>query len=266
MIRRNLLKAFALGLCISSLWAGTAYAQSGGGSSAAFSGTVNAEDPALYEKQRELDQILFIDHVEEIENSGFKIIYTGVADKYVEVGIAPYSDENAKILYELTGNDLVKVVNAEVAVVYAVPEDAPDYNADADIRITSSPMVDIGMDTPVSANASDEILMQEEKAEDMAVEEELKIQIESFDGIEEDAVINEADEETGVPVAAEDMAKRTDIVLTARDDVKTVSVKDDENEMKNLSVPGMVSVIAGGIAVLGGAAVAIKKKKSAGNN
>jgi len=267
MIRRNLIKAFALGLCVSLLWAGTAYAQSGGGTSAAYAGTVNVQDEKLYEKQREIDEYLFVDHVNETEKWGFTVVYTGVADNYVEIGITPYSEKNAKVLYDLFGTELVKVVETETATVYqAVAE--PVYMGDADSADADAQIMDTGKDTPVSANASDEVLMREEDRENL--DEELSIQIESFEGAEPDRILNESDEIYYImDETAEDAANQeiSDNKLTSNQDdmVKRTSDKTDEKEM-GLSVPGIASAVAGGVIVLGGAAVVVKKKKKVKNN
>lgn len=58
MIRAGLVKVLALGLCISALWTGAAYARLDSGYSSA-GGRIQAEESKLYEKQRELDQYLF---------------------------------------------------------------------------------------------------------------------------------------------------------------------------------------------------------------
>ncbi len=69
MFRAKLLKVIALGLCMSILYTGAAYAQSTEGASPAFEGTMVA-DEALFEKQKEIDQILFVDQSKDIEAKG----------------------------------------------------------------------------------------------------------------------------------------------------------------------------------------------------
>lgn len=268
MIRRNLIKAFALGLCMAALWTGSAYAQTGGGSSPAFVGTANTQDMALFEKQKELDQYLFADHVKEIEKMGFTVAYTGVADNYVEIGITPYSEENAEKLYDIFGRELVKVVEFEEAILYTVPEEAPDYMADADAGSAGSPLTDMG-DTPVSSGAEDEILLREEEVRSNAGEEEFSIQIEAYDGAEPDKEIMKNGERINETAAVEDAANEAgkDLKLTAvRDDsIKTGSAGDNESVMKNLSIPGIISAFAGAVLVLGGTAFAMRKKKISKN-
>lgn len=118
MLKSKILKAFALGLCISAFFAGTAFAKSGGGSSPSFGGSVDAKDRALFDKQLEIDLYLFADHADEMAKKDFKVIYTGVAEDYVEIGINPYTDKNAEFLYALFGKDSVKVVASEEMTLY----------------------------------------------------------------------------------------------------------------------------------------------------
>jgi len=260
MIRKKMIKTFALGLCISAMWTGAAFAQSGGGSSPAYVGTVNTQDQALFEKQREMDQYLFVDHVKDIEKLGFMVVYTGIAKDYVEVGITPYSEENAKILYDLFGKDLVKVVASDPVIFQSEPLEAPD----ADVDNAGADITDTG-DTPVSATASDGILMEKDEIEDTAIEEEeFKIQIQAFEEAEEKDLAEETDEilyATGSEENAEeviDELKRTSI---EDDNIRTISDKDSEKEEKKLSIPGMAAAIAGGVVLLGASTVALKKKK-----
>lgn len=264
MIRKNLIKAFALGLCMSTLWAGAAYAQSGSGVSPAYVGSVNTEDTALFEKQRELDQYLFVDHVKEIEKMGFTVIYTGVADTYVEVGITPFSEENANKLYDIFGKELVKVVKADQVVAYSEPADAPDMNVTVSDN-EDLPVMDNGNDTSVSSDASLEIEQREKEILENEKGEEFSIQIESFEGAEPDSEIMEYGAEIYATGAAEDDSASAedlaDIKVTAtQDNIRTVSADNDE-EIKKLSVPGLVSILAGGIIVIGGTVVAMKKKE-----
>lgn len=255
MIRTKLMKAFALGLCMSTLYTGVAFAQSGAGFSPSFGGQVEAQDHALFEKQREMDQYLFVDHVKEIEKKGFKVIYTGVADSYVEVGITPYSDENADYLYEIFGKDNVKVVATEEAVIYAATDEAAASDKDEPVSAT----VVMAPDAPVS----DKEAAAEKKMADNG--EEFSIQIESVEegNLENPEVIFQT---TVAEDAREDAAEAqddTEVQLVSATDAnaQVVSAKD-ENKSEGLSAPMTILLIAGGAAVIGGAVVASNKKKT----
>ena len=99
-----------------------------------------------------------MDQVKEIEGMGFKVIYTGVADDYVEVGITPYNDEYAAYIYDEFGRDIVKVVDTDEVILYDSVGVAPDaVTIDADNAVSSeTPIMDMG-DTPVTAGAEDEL-------------------------------------------------------------------------------------------------------------
>ncbi|MCC5911360.1 MAG: hypothetical protein JJT76_13065 [Clostridiaceae bacterium] len=67
-------------------------------------------DEEILQRQREIDKYLFEDHTEEMNEKDFRVTHTGPYNDYVEVGITPYSEKNANYLYELLGEDKVKVV------------------------------------------------------------------------------------------------------------------------------------------------------------
>lgn len=71
----------------------------------------------LFEKQKEIDEYIFEKNAKEIEKKGFTVTHTGAVENYVEVGIAPYNEENAEYLYEIFGKDNVKVVEGQQAIL-----------------------------------------------------------------------------------------------------------------------------------------------------
>lgn len=80
------------------------------------------DEPAISEdilnKQKEIDQYLFEDYMKDIEEKGFTVTHTVPTEEYVEIGIAPYTEENAEYLYSLFGKEHVKVVEGEQAELY----------------------------------------------------------------------------------------------------------------------------------------------------
>ncbi|NLO09580.1 MAG: hypothetical protein GX129_06875 [Clostridiales bacterium] len=276
MIKRNLLKAVALGLCMSALFAGsmnvgTAYAQSGG-SSPAFEGTLSSEDSRLFEKQREMDQYLFVDHAKELEAMGLKVIYTGVADNYVEVGITPYNEEYAAFLYDKFGDELVKVVDTEEVFLYDALDEPTDVMPAAPDNV-ASPIMDMG-DTPVSDGGTDDEALIKEREQLMAdEEEELTIQITSIDGDEPSEDMDpEVIWQTGIvedlpeaDSAEENAEDSTDIrLVSAEDDKVTISstAGDVENENKGLPTASIIAIVAAGILIIGGTAYTSVKKRA----
>lgn len=102
-----------------------------------------AVDDALLLKQREIDQYVFEQHRQEIEQKGFTVTHTGPMNDYVEVGITPYYEENAEYLYKIFGKSQVKVVEGHQAVLYqsgaATASDMPlSVNPDAAVDAKSA--------------------------------------------------------------------------------------------------------------------------------
>lgn len=95
-------------------------------------------DEDLAKKQEEIDQIVFDKNSSEIEEKGFTVVSTGMVNKFVEVRIEPYNEENAEYLYNILGRDMVKVVDGEKATLTDSDADSPD----AQFSITSSEEVD----------------------------------------------------------------------------------------------------------------------------
>lgn len=253
MIRTKLLKVFALGLCMSAFITGTAFAQSDMGTSPASGGQIEAEDSALFEKQREIDMYLFADHVDEMETKDFKVVYTGVADSFVEIGITPFSDENADFLYGLFGKDIVKVVASEEAVLYTT-EVSPDIAVSSDVNDSDAIVDEVaGVDAADPAKSAEETeIAPEEKVYKDG--EELTIQIESADGdladpelIYQTMVNDESQDDTDVQV----ISAQTGVADDVKSDVE-----------KGLSAPLTILIIAGGAALIGGAIILSNKKKA----
>lgn len=284
MIRRNLLKTFVLGLCMSALFAGrinlsTAYAQSGGGTPPTHRATTNTEDNALFEIQARMDQYLFVDHVEEIEAMGFKVIYTGVADTYVEVGITPYNEEYAAYIYDEFGNELVKVVDTEEVILYDVPENenAPDAITVAPDKM-GTPIMDMGDTSSSDGDSDDKALIKEREQLLAETEDKLDIQIESIGESAEPSedldpeLIWQTGIATDLPqgdTAEETTEDGTDIgPVSAEDDMVTISstAADVENANKGLPTVSVIVIVAAGILIISGTAYTSVKKKTAKKN
>ncbi len=142
MIRKKFLKTVMLSVCISALSTGMVFAKSadnktaevtaqdtGAGSyqntKADSSRDTKEEsvqdaktDSDLQELQNKIDQYVFGDHFDEIKKMGFAVTHTGPIDNYIEIGITPYSEENADYLYGIFGSENVKVIEGEEAVLF----------------------------------------------------------------------------------------------------------------------------------------------------
>ncbi|QGU95941.1 hypothetical protein GOM49_13325 [Clostridium bovifaecis] len=116
-LKTSIIKAFVLGMCLTSVI-----------STAALAGTISKDvytiqiesvdnGNQLFEKQKEIDEYVFQKHVKEIEEKGFTVTHTAPLENYVEIGITPYSKDNAEYLYGVFGSDSVKVVEGQQAVL-----------------------------------------------------------------------------------------------------------------------------------------------------
>lgn len=117
-ILKNKLKLFSaviLGLCLTFSTSMTALAKSDNVQVVKAQVQSSDNEKLLLNKQSEIDRYVFEQHAKDIEQKGFKVTHTGQANGYVEIGIAPFTKENADYLYKLFGKELVKIVEGQQA-------------------------------------------------------------------------------------------------------------------------------------------------------
>ncbi|HKL80590.1 MAG TPA: hypothetical protein VJ888_09185 [Mobilitalea sp.] len=284
MLKTKLLKGFALGLCMSALFTGAAFASSTGeGSSPSFEGQMDQGDTVLYDKQLEIDRYLFADHVEEIESKGIIVIYTGVAEGYVEIGVAGLKDETANYLYDLFGKDIVKIVEAEEVTIMDTPKETytsdvvPDNQANT-TTVAPDDQVYTTMDdadgAAVDMDLGDDIyttMDEEVKSSDYAAD----VEEQGLDGkvykSSDDAVVPDIDIQEATDLDNPEIIYHTTAVEDGLDEgeVKAVSVDEDNvDELKRtvddkagLPVPVIILIVAGGATLIGGAILISNKNK-----
>lgn len=103
-------KALALSFCLIFVSSNTAFASDDTTKVLTTQNEITTNDQVLLEKQNEIDKYVFEDHSKEIADKGIQITHTGQVNNYVEVGITPYTKENADYLYNIFGTDKVKIV------------------------------------------------------------------------------------------------------------------------------------------------------------
>lgn len=136
----NLLHAVILGIGLTFASSVTTFASTGDAEVVKTELSKTEAGKALLEKQQKIDKYVFEDHVKEIEEKGFSVTFTGPMEDYIEIGIIPYSEENAEYLYSIFGKDGVKVVKGEKVAFMtgvATTTDAPDANAAGDDAMIS---------------------------------------------------------------------------------------------------------------------------------
>ncbi|GAA0330530.1 hypothetical protein GCM10008967_21290 [Bacillus carboniphilus] len=79
-----------------------------------LSGTFASSEKIL-QKQSKVDQFLFEDHAAELEEQGMFVTHTSPEENHVEIGISPYTEEHANYLYEVLGEEDIKVVEGQQA-------------------------------------------------------------------------------------------------------------------------------------------------------
>lgn len=146
MLKSKLVKSFLLGLGLSVVFSAAAFAevdsdqevkiqieQVGAGTDAVIglapdtpvssdgntSSISNPVSEAMYQKQAEIDKLLFEKHKEEISDKGITVTHTNAVKEHVEVGITPFSEDHAAYIRQLLGDDKVKVVEGFRAIPYS---------------------------------------------------------------------------------------------------------------------------------------------------
>lgn len=151
---------------------GSAQTGSGTAPAAVDAMPVSALDPVsdeMYNKQSEIDKYLFDEHKDEIAAKGITITHTAAGKDCVEVGITPFTKENADFIYKALGTDQIKVVEGTQAIAYstgaangeeglmyatgAPAEEAIDGAAQTDVKAVSAP-ADAQLYTATAGTAS----------------------------------------------------------------------------------------------------------------
>lgn len=136
MLKSKLVKGLLVGMSLSMMFTSAALASTDANSNSEEEFTIQIESvqenlavdgvsEEVMQKQREIDENLFKDNLEKIREKGFTVTHTAPMADYVEIGITPYSEENANYIYDIVGKDMVKVVEGQQAVLYDTG-DAPD--------------------------------------------------------------------------------------------------------------------------------------------
>lgn len=234
MIRKHLIKAVMLGLCMASLSTGNAFAMEAVKVAPAV-GTekISLKLQELYDRQEEIDKILFEEHTKDIEEMGFIISSTGVNEDAIEISITPYEEKFADYIYELVGKDGIKVTEMDQSILYATgvaPDQAVADTGEAEV------VMDQEATTAVDADLADN--------SGVAVEDEkLEIQIESANSPEDEAI---------------DEVKT--VSAPVNDEIRTLSIAADEKE--GVSAPVIILLIAGVAVLVGGTVILSLRKKN----
>lgn len=139
MFNKKLFKILSLSLSLSIASMGFAFAetQPAKAPSEEVSIKLMAPNEAMNVKQAEIDKLLFEDNAKVLEEKGISIIYTVAVDDIIEVGITPYTPENADYVSKLIGKENVDISEGVMAVTL---EYNPELNEeDVDPRVVMDP-------------------------------------------------------------------------------------------------------------------------------
>ncbi len=136
MKKFKFLIVFVLGIVISLLSSNIAFAESKNEDNNSVGEIIQIAvvDEELAKKQEEVEDIVYNKNSKEIQEKGFVVLSTGMVNKFVELRIEPYNEENAEYLYSVLGRDMVKVVGGEQAEVI----NAEEGSETTEFNITSS--------------------------------------------------------------------------------------------------------------------------------
>ncbi|WP_071394698.1 hypothetical protein [Bacillus tuaregi] len=109
---RRLLTSILIGLCLTFMMTATVYATT----------------EEMFEKQAEIDQILFEEKSGELEAKGIIVTHTASLEDKIEIGIADFTKEKAQYFYDLLGKEEVIIVAGEQAVAFGADGGPADNN------------------------------------------------------------------------------------------------------------------------------------------
>ena len=143
MSKSKLIKALLAAICLAFLSSGAALASASGDAVESPQPDeptrildrepyVEPYSEEILNKQREIDQYLFVDSVDHLVKQGIRITHTSPHEDFVEIGITPYTQESANYLYDIFGTELVQVVEGRQATTLPMPADGETPTVDID--------------------------------------------------------------------------------------------------------------------------------------
>lgn len=171
MFQKKLFKILSLSLSLSVASMGLAFADTNQSLVTPVSIEVTAADEALYEKQAEIDKMLFEKYAEDLEEKGIIITHTGAIEDNIEVGITPYTPENADIVNKLIGDDAVKVVEGTMAVTLQYNPELNEEDVDPKVVMDPAELADDSQIVSVTEEVPEEAQVISAPADSEVVED-----------------------------------------------------------------------------------------------
>ncbi len=174
MIRKKLFKILSLSLALSVSSISFAFAETSTNLDEPVSIQITAVDEAMYEAQAEIDKLLFEqNYAKDLSEKGISVTHTGTVDDYVEVGITPYTPENADVVIKLLGKENVKVVEGDMAVTLQYNPDNPESIDPAELA-DDSQIVTTTSDAEVVSAPADTDVVEDAKIISAPAEKEVE--------------------------------------------------------------------------------------------
>lgn len=174
MIERKLLKILSLSLVLSLSLIGFVFAETKENLDEPVSIQITAVDEEMYEEQAEIDKLLFEqNYANDLELKGIYITHTSTVDDYVEIGITPYTPENADAVVRLLGKDNVKVVEGVLAEILQYSTDNPETIDPAELA-DDSQIVDVTADAEDISQPADEDVVEDAEIISAPAEKEVE--------------------------------------------------------------------------------------------
>lgn len=156
MFQKKLFKILSLSLSLSVASMGLAFADADQSLVRPISIELTAADEALYEKQAEIDKMLFEKYTKDLEEKGIVVTHTGAIENSIEVGITPYTPENADIVNKLIGDDTVKVVEGTMAVTLQYNPELNEETVDPRVVMDPAELADDSQIVSVTGEVPEE--------------------------------------------------------------------------------------------------------------
>ncbi|HNZ82192.1 MAG TPA: LPXTG cell wall anchor domain-containing protein [Sedimentibacter sp.] len=159
MMKRKVIKILALSLALSVTSIGFVFAETAENLDEPVSIQITAVDDAVYEAQAEIDKLLFEqNYAGDLSEKGIFVTHTSTVDGYVEVGITPYTPENADAVIKTLGKDNVRVVEGIQAVTLEYNPDSPDSIDPAELADDSQIITVTGEADDINAPAEEDVV------------------------------------------------------------------------------------------------------------
>lgn len=175
MIRKKLFKILSLSLALSVSSIGFAYAENKSNLDEPVTLQI-AVDEGMYKDQTEVDKLLFEGSLaKDLGEKGIYITHTSTVDDYVEVGITPYTPENAETVMKLLGKDNVKIIEGEMAVTLQYNPELNDENVDPRVVMDPADLADDSQIMEITSEPYDAENTSAPEESDADVEEDAKV-------------------------------------------------------------------------------------------